>query len=284
MDEIATYQETGTGELKKIRRNTGYVSKKETGKDEGLGGGGFGNGASLDGIAFCIANEMIQYIGDSTIQWINSGFKGKPVFVDNPERFFQNIADQEAGAFVQQIVGETTGINVCAPFKVQLATDVIGGHNSSLETNRRSQLNCSLSSIAGNYEQFAGGDWSAGGLPGWFELIQPQNNIYGARQLANKEALVSVSQRQNTATLNLNLAKGYRDFSVCDKERSDGSCETGFQRKTTLGGYIEHAINTRADSPQNRLEVADEFDEIVSALVNQLIKVAVNQIFDGGGE
>ncbi len=231
---------------------------------------------SWDSIAFCIANEMIKYIAQSTIQWIKSGFKGQPVFVDNPQRFFQGLADQEAGAFVQQLVGNTTGINVCQPFKVQLAIDTINSYNSTL----KSGLNCSLSKIANNYNQFVGGNFSAGGIPGWFELSRPQNNIYGAGIMANQESILRVYQKQNTATIELNWAHGYKSFKVCDQGYdANGNCPGG-ERTTTLGGYIENAVNVRGASAQHRLEIATQFDQVVSALVNELIQIAINKAFE----
>jgi hypothetical protein len=237
---------------------------------------------SWDSIGFCIANEMIKYIGNSTIEWIKGGFKGSPVFVDNPESFFTNIAEQEGASFIRQIVGETTGIDVCQPFKVQLAIDTIG----TVSPRGSSSLSCSLSSIKNNYEGFVSGDFSQGGLPGWFELIQPQNNYWGAREIARSEALAKITKKQNTATIELNWSKGYKSFKVCTTSKDEnGNCKnrsngTSGEETTTLGGYIEHTVNERSTSPQRRLEIAQTFDGVVSALVNELIKIAVNKTFE----
>ncbi len=47
----------------------------------------------LDPLAWAVAKGMLQDITNSTVSWINSGFKGSPSFVQNPEQFFQQIGD-----------------------------------------------------------------------------------------------------------------------------------------------------------------------------------------------
>lgn len=267
-------------------KNTGRLTTaKVGGGDQGGIIQNFLNGigsVSLDSIAFCIANEMIKYIGESTISWIKGGFKGNPVFVDNPSKFFTNIADQEAGAFIQTLVASTTGINVCQPFKVSLAVKLIDDYSSS----SKSTVGCSLDTIKNNYQGFVNGNFSSGGLPGWFELIEQQNNYWGANEIAQSKLNAKITTKTNTAKIELDWSKGYKSFKICTNgKNTDGSCKpnadgTSGEKTTTLGGYIEHTVNARSTSPQRRLEIAQTFDGVVSALVNELIKIAVNKVFD----
>ncbi len=270
-----------------VQEHTGNMSKKEfsltASTDSSILGGFIKDlfkAPSLDEIGFCIANELIHYIVQSTIQWINSGFEGKPVFVENAGAFLQDVADREAGNFVREIIGESIGIDVCAPFRVQLVVDTIGGYTSKYANYAK----CRLSTIKNNYNGFIQ-DWNQGGLPAWFELIQQPNNIHGARILAQQELRSRISQRQNTLTLELNWAKGYKNFKYCDgPSRADGSCDPKYEKTGTPGQMIESVINQRIGSAERRLEIADEFDELVSALVNQLVKIAVNEVLTIGGE
>ena len=282
--EVPTFDATTHEKVDVTNHNLSRTTAATAGSAQSSGGllsslaDGVGS-VPWNGVAFCIANEMIRYIGLSTIQWIQNGFKGNPVFVDNPEGFFKSIGDQEAGHFIQQVVGQTTGLNVCKPFKVQLAIDSIGAYTGA------NPLTCSLSAIKNNYKQFTSGNWNAGGFPGWFELIQPQNNIYGAQQIANKQMLERTAAKSNTALIELNWAKGYKSFKVCKTTRNaDGTCQAqpngqSGEDTTTLGGYIENAVNVRGAAPNHRLEIATTFDQIVSALVNEMIKIAVTDMF-----
>ena len=236
---------------------------------------------SLDAIGFCVANEMITYIANSTITWINTGFKGSPVFVSNTGQFLKGVEDQELGNFVNGVAQGTLGINLCQPFKVEVLTSVLGGPNVP------NPLSCTLSKIKQNYNQFTNGDWNSGGFPGWFELIQDQNNVYGATIAAKDQAYINITTKQNTAIIDLNWAKGYRNFTACaDKSTPDpktGMCVNGMPEVTTLGGYIENQVNVRGASGSNRLNIATSFDQVVSALVNELIKIAINKVFDTSG-
>lgn len=276
-------QQTNQNAAKLVKKETGGAVESSSGSIlSGIANDLFSE-PSLDALAFCIANELIHYITQSTIQWINSGFQGKPVFVENADAFFRDAADREAGNFIREIVGSATdnSIDVCQPFKVQLAVDSIQSYTRKYNgVGGRGQ--CTLSSIKNNYEGFMN-SWSQGGLPGWFELIQKPNNIYGARYLAQEELQRRVGQKQNTLTLELNWAKGYKSFKKCTvAKRPDGSCPEGKEVTMTPGQVIENSINERMGSAQRRLEIADEFDELVSALVNALVKVAVNEVFSIG--
>lgn len=267
-------------------QNVGQINRKETSVSAPTGSGGIVSGIakdmfpapSLDALAFCIGNEMIHYITQSTIQWINSGFEGKPVFIENAGNFFEKAADQEAGQFIQDLFGGPGGVDVCQPFRVQLAVDSIRSHTSTYQQRGR----CTLSAIKNNYNGFMN-NWNQGGLPGWFEIIQDQNNIYGARYQAQNALRSKVAQRQNTLKMELNWADGYRNFKHCTvPKRADGSCPPGKEITTTPGKIIESSINDRLGSSQKRLEVADEFDELVSALVNALVKTAINEVLTIG--
>lgn len=75
---------------------------------------------SMDAMGYCIANTLIQYISEATLQWIKSGFKGKPIFVENPSAFFQTIADVEAGKVLSSI---GNGF-LCEPFQVDVQSNL----------------------------------------------------------------------------------------------------------------------------------------------------------------
>ncbi len=238
---------------------------------------GFIQAPSFDAFGFCLGNAIIRYIGDATVQWIRSGFDGNPVYVDNPEAFFKNIADVEAGAFVTN-VANGVGVNICAPFKVQVILNTLQRYSRGGYGN---QASCSLSQIKNNYEQFVNGDWNAGGFPGWFELIQHQNNPYGATYLTRLELARQIGARQQTQEKKLERNNGYQTITVCEKTRADGSFDPASCKDQTPAGYVKSQVEARATAPLLRLTIADEFDEIVTELVNQLVKIAIDKMLEG---
>ncbi len=46
---------------------------------------------------------------------------------------------------------------------------------------------------------------------------------------------------------------------------------------TSPGSVIEGQVNQRLFSGESRIQIADEFDEVVNALVNSLIKIAIHE-------
>lgn len=246
---------------------------------------------SLDSIGYCIINGVLEYLTQATIDWINSGFDGNPAFVDNPEKFFKDIGNIEAASFLQQVVGKTTGLNICEPFKLQIVTGLAGSRgNQYAKTSACTfeEMGKALgdSGVTFDYNEYTSGrSQHAGNLNAWWGVTQnPQNNSTGAYLMAQQELERRLSIKENTATLDLSLGRGFLSFKKCnpDSTTTDASGKTiqvkGACRTTTPGSVIEEQLNNRLSTGNDRLKVADKFDQIITALVNQLIKVALNEV------
>lgn len=214
---------------------------------------------SWDSLAYCLVNQMIEYIGQATVDWINSGFDGNPVFVDNPGKFFGDIADIEAGIFIEEL-----GLGfMCEPFTANITIALAERQTRTY----RDYATCSFSEVSGNLEQFLSGETFS--WEDWISVTQyPQNNIYGSYMIATAELDSRIAGRQAIEGIQLDWGNGFLSFK--DEEGNI----------STPGNIIEHRINERLGAGERRIEMADEFDEIVNALVNQLVKIAVNQVLD----
>ncbi len=86
-------------------------------------------------MAFCIGNALIQAIGNSTINWIKSGFNGNPAFVNNPQQFFTNIADQQTLGFASAFQKANNGISDpgVKQFQQQILQGIMAQYNNSSE-------------------------------------------------------------------------------------------------------------------------------------------------------
>lgn len=231
---------------------------------------------SWNSMAWCIVNSMIEYIADSTIRWANSGFNGNPAFIDNMDNFFTDLADREAGAFIQQFARNVSagGLNICSPFKVQIAIGLSNYYGSNNAGGFRRASSCTLSQVVRNMEGFMNGNFSEGGWPGWFSMTQhPQNNQIGMTLLATDELYARISSQNNTAKFELGLNKGFLNFKKCETPGVDASCKT-----VTPGIVIQGELEKTLGLPKDRLILAQKFDQVVEALVNGLIKVALNEV------
>jgi hypothetical protein len=247
---------------------------------------------SLDSIGYCIINAVLEYITQATVDWINSGFDGNPAFVEDPEKFFGDIAENETANFLQQIVGQATGIDICQPFRLQIVTGLSGGAGGSqFSRQARCGFDDMKAAIGGSgvdfdYQAYTSGsaDYS-GSLDIWQNIYEnDQNNPHGAGFLVAEELQKRLAIKQNTATLDLTMGKGFLSFKSCTKDSTttdpDGNTVPvkGTCRTTTPGGVIEDQVNRSLGAGRDRLLLADKFDQIITALVNQLIKTALNEV------
>ncbi|MFM2383688.1 MAG: hypothetical protein RIQ72_260, partial [Candidatus Parcubacteria bacterium] len=115
---------------------------------------------SWDSIAWCVVNAMIEHIANATIAWANSGFNGNPAFLQNPERFFRDLADYQAGTIIRDIAYGASGgkVNICQPFRVNIAIGLAESYKGSGQNaidSRYKGMSCSLSDI--QQQKFFGG-------------------------------------------------------------------------------------------------------------------------------
>lgn len=227
----------------------------------------------LDSIAWGIVNIILQRIAASTVNWINSGFKGKPAFVTDPEAYFVNMADKLAS---QYIFSDPNLNFLCGPIKAKIRLAL------SKNYTQDKQWNCTLNSVKGNFESFMG-DFSNGGWDNFFELTQKQqNNPLGAYIQAENELAFQISTQQGIAKDKLDWGRGFMSFEVCgpDGRDKDGTC-IGRASIETPGSVIETSLNNVLKTGNDKLVVADEINEIVSALLNQLVLGVVGGIGKG---
>lgn len=218
-------------------------------------------GISWDNLGYCMVNSLIEAIGAATVNWINSGFEGNPVFVDDPQQFFADIADIEAGRFL----GEISNGFLCQPIRNVVRVNLTRSYNNSISPyDTRSQ--CTFSGVAGNLEQFMSGETFS--WDDWFSYTQnPQNNPFGATIYGQIELDNRIARSLGTQSTLLEWGRGFLSFK---------DPETG--KITSPGALVEGQINQRLFSGESRINMADEFDEVVNALVDQLIKIAINEV------
>ena len=90
----------------------------------------------LERILMTIAKAVLAKITQATINWINSDFHGSPLFLENPESFFRDIAKSEVRRLVDMIGYDTFRF----PFGRQTALNVISSYKRQLSDNAQYSL------------------------------------------------------------------------------------------------------------------------------------------------
>lgn len=242
----------------------------------------------VDGVAWYLANQILHKMATDTVKWIQSGFEGNPAFVTNPDEFFMDVADKEIGNFLKS----TQLSFLCSPFslRIKLALAVRAGKEDE-------KTACSLTGAMANVQNFLDGNFLDGGWDRWFEVTNnPRNNVYGAFLLTEGDLARRILNAKDREKTLLGQGQGFLSFKQCSVPKAcpspaavlrDGKCfevdedgeeidtgaavcPAGKDKITTPGKVINDQLNGVLKSGKNKLEIADEIDEVASALVQQL--------------
>ena len=253
-----------------VKDNSNVTTLASTGS---VAPGGILDGVSWDAIAFCVGNALIQYIGNSVTNWINGGFQGNPAFVANPKQFFSDIADQTAGDFIGQLsgtAGQAIGQGVNG-FQQAITRDLVGTYNSSyLDAG-----SMTLGQYIPDPQGFMNGS-SQTSLGGYLGVAMGPGNSYISALQNSRDAFASnLAYNVGSAANSYNLNRGYRSVQNCqtNPDGSAGPCKT-----TVPGSDIQQAGQDARNLSNLRLVAAQKFDQVVSSLVNEMIKVALNKL------
>lgn len=194
-----------------VKSNTTVIKteeKKETKKEE-----------CLDRIAQWAAITVLDKITFATLEWINSGFEGKPFFLENPSQFFSDLATKELLGFSATFTGDPN----LYPFGQTLVRTILLSFQRTAEQNMINSLNAVLAHGTIAEWQI---DFSVGGWAGYTAFIEPNNNIIGsyiesAQLLQRRLEGTRISQAINIQT-ELQQGLGFLSQKSCVQTQNGG--------------------------------------------------------------
>ena len=128
-----------------------------------------------------IGKQMMDKITQDTINWINTGFKGQPLYVKDPGSMFKSIADKEVSDFASSIAFDKAKF----PFGREAALSLINSYRRTFAQNAAYSLNqyVSTGDATDFYTDFHVGGWDA-----WNAMVLfPQNNPIGFGLMAREQ-------------------------------------------------------------------------------------------------
>lgn len=220
----------------------------------------------LDSLAYAAAQLLAEQLTQNIVAYINSGFDGNPAFIENPGKFFKDIGDEVAG---ELIYGSDLNF-LCSPYQNSLRNALKSRYQelTSDKNHFQKKTRCTLTNVIENVEKFGKNDFSGGRLIDILEFTQvPQNNPI-------------------TSYLDLTEEQDYRIAKAIDNQEQENANNNGFRsvkdangNVVTPGIVIEAQLQKVLGQGIDRLSLADEFDEIIGALIGQL----TTNVFSGGG-
>ena len=142
------------------------------------------NSTCLRNIGQLLVKELLKQLTVSTVEWINTGAEGGPLFVRDPQRFWGDIAKNEILQFGFEISDETK-----YPFGKRFMQQRVRAIQNGFAKNAEYSLNDLIQKTTPEFtdEEFLA-DFSKGGWAAWTFLTQvPANNPIGFQLLANNE-------------------------------------------------------------------------------------------------
>lgn len=254
----------------------------------------------LDGIAYYIAKAIIRQLTTDIVDWINNGFEGNPAFISDPAGFFLNVADSEISKFIEGVPGlESPLAFLCDPFSIDIRIALALRYSPF-----KRRITCSVKEVFQNTKNavdgFTSGNFYDGGWRGWVTITEePQNNRFGAYLESQNELEIRVANALDIKNKESTWGSGFLSWKKCTPtgrentaERADqGTGEgdyTGPERSfegsgegyvpevhcetQTPGKVISDGLANTLGSPIRQLELADEFNEIINALLVQMVK------------
>jgi hypothetical protein len=230
----------------------------------------------LDGIGWAIAKQMVSSMTRSLINWINSGFEGSPAFITDLNAFLLDALDTAAGEYIRSLGG--IGEFICSPFQldIQAALSVSYAQARSGQPSGPTAPACRLTDIANNIEGFFAGI-NEGGWSEWLSVTSnPQNTPYGAFLEAQTRMKIKLKNEAGQEMEVASWGDGFLSKKIC--ETIEGSSGGEQCTITTPGQVISEALTFQLSTGPRSLIEADEINELIGALLNQLVLQAMQGI------
>lgn len=230
---------------------------------------------TLDGIAWAVAKRMVSNMTQDLVNWINSGFSGSPNFITDLDQYLLDALDQTAGAYISSLgdIGEF----ICSPFRldVQAALSIKYAQARSGMPSGPTAPSCTLSDVSNNIENFLSG-FAENGLSDWFTITSnPQNTPYGAYLEAEAKLQARLINEAGKELQIANWSDGFLSNRICEAIEGTGQQNCVI---STPGKVISEALTFQLSTGPRALIEADEINEIIGALMNQLTLQAVSGI------
>lgn len=203
-----------------------------------------------DSLGQAILKGALSVLMNSMTSWVNSGFNGQPVFVNDLKLYLEDAKNIVAVGFLSQLLGA----DACTFFDL----NALFGTRPGTVDRFRAQARCTLDDIGIDAQEFFN-NFSEGGWYAYEQSVTGNNNVF-SMYINGQDALHKAqNQAQKQEEQRLSWASGFLSFT-------DANGKT-----TTPGSMISARLGTAVGTDLRQYELADEFDELFTAFINQMV-------------
>ncbi|KND46891.1 MAG: hypothetical protein AB199_00465 [Parcubacteria bacterium C7867-004] len=270
----------------------------------------------LDTLAWQVIELARKSLVKSLVNWINSGFQGSPAFVTDLKHNLRGVGDAVVSRFFTELSNQDIATT---PFQDRILDGArLAYYLSTSPESFYTKYPYTLNQVSEDDRAFLQGEFTKGGWNAWISsTLNPQNNPYAAEMALNRFITGEVEEATGnrlqefswnrgfmqwrgdcktaptTTTSNVELRTIGSGLSVDENGNATGNLS---ETKTvslaqqddcydyavkTPGSVIHEQLNKTLGSNIDKIVTADELNEIIGALMNQLMGQLLGS--DGGG-
>lgn len=230
----------------------------------GVGPASFG----WDSLAYAIAKQVLHALSQSIVQWINSGFEGDPLFITNFEDFMKDQADQATGRFMKEFLSPEVYNAICSPWRSQLHIALL------YKSTYGERMRCTLNTVIKNATDFSD-SLREDGWKNWMSVsMNPQNDPHLALLMTLDEFSVRIGTAEKNAQTESIFNQGFLTTKKCVEYYDNqwtGEFKCTKYENTSPGKWVGDTLSQATGIDFQQLALADELNEIIAALINQLL-------------
>ena len=255
----------------------------------------------LDAGANGLKREIIRATIRDGIDWVNGGAEGKPKFGENLLKFTEDTKNAVLDEVIynnKNLRGLCTGFEL--PIKFALYAEL--GTKGGVSSRKRYQPKCTLDDIEKNIKDSVE---DVKNFYSWGKFLEvttnPDSNAYGSYFGIKQDIINEANRREQKKIFQLSINNGFRSERYCRSDEwqaawrlvndwEPGMIEPDYTKYdnsdladafcpiTTAGRTISQSLSKFIGMEKDELALADEFDEIIGAVLNQLVSKLVGKI------
>ncbi len=215
----------------------------------------------LNSIKTSLKKEVLGKLSSSTINWINSGFDGRPVYMTDPYKVFKSVKEK----VVEDVIYNNKNLESLHPdFELPIKFAL----NQYFFSKEKGDLGYKPKSteVFDPNKKFS---WKT-----FAETTKPDNTITNVYHKLVTDIDQTINQRQEVLQKELDQGGGYFSIRSCDDGwEYDGSPEASRHcRIVTPGATISDQVGKVMGSNFDRVLLANEVDGLMGSFVNNVIE------------
>ncbi|PIR69581.1 MAG: hypothetical protein COU47_02390 [Candidatus Niyogibacteria bacterium CG10_big_fil_rev_8_21_14_0_10_46_36] len=220
--------------------------------------------------AYTIAKQLWRQLIRDIVGWIQTGnIYGGPLFVQNFDVFFHQLTRDGVAIFIDSLLDPITQKNIPSPFRDIITESAVITLNTS-----SANLKSSLTGIVPDETVFYK-DLSEGGMIGLREILTtPQSSLTGRLLVALDDADRQAALETQSGSTEISSSEGFWGYADCIgwiEDFGSGRNVCLGRSVKTPGSNAQDLLASALESDIDTLEVADELQEIIAAILDRLM-------------